>query len=172
MAEAEEKFGPVDVLVNNAGLMPLSPVSALKTDEWNTMVDVNIKGVLNGIAAVMPGMKDRGKGHIINVSSVAGHLVFPGSAVYSATKFAVRALSEGLRQENPGTLRVTNVSPGAVATELPSTITDEEAKKMIDYITDIAIDADAIARGVAYAIGEPDDVSVNELIIRPTRQEL
>ncbi|WP_022698724.1 SDR family oxidoreductase [Euryhalocaulis caribicus] len=172
VAEAEEKFGPVDVLVNNAGLMPLSPVSALKTDEWNTMVDVNIKGVLNGIAAVMPGMKDRGKGHIINVSSVAGHLVFPGSAVYSATKFAVRALSEGLRQENPGTLRVTNVSPGAVATELPSTITDEEAKKMIDYITDIAIDADAIARGVAYAIGEPDDVSVNELIIRPTRQEL
>ena len=144
----------------------------LKTDEWETMVDVNIKGVLNAIAATLPDMQARESGHIINMSSVAGHKVFPGAAVYCGTKFAVRAISEGLRAENAGKLRVTNVSPGAVNTELTSTISDPDAKDMANNLYEIAIDADAIARAVVFAIKEPDDVSVNELIIRPTKQEL
>ena len=169
---ATEAFGAIDVLVNNAGLMPLSPMGKLKTDEWETMVDVNIKGVLNAIAATLPDMQARESGHIINMSSVAGHKVFPGAAVYCGTKFAVRAISEGLRAENAGKLRVTNVSPGAVNTELTSTISDPDAKDMANNLYEIAIDADAIARAVVFAIKEPDDVSVNELIIRPTKQEL
>ncbi len=170
---AESEFGPVDVLVNNAGLMPLSYVHKLKVDEWETMVDVNIKGVLYGIAAVLPGMRERESGHIINLSSVAGHKVFPSSAVYCGTKFAVKAISEGLRQENAAkNIRVTNVSPGAVETELTDHITDGDAKDAIGGVAKLAIGADAIARAVAFAIGEPGDVSVNELTVRPTKQEL
>jgi NADP-dependent 3-hydroxy acid dehydrogenase YdfG len=136
------------------------------------MIDVNIKGVLYGIAAVLPHMRSRKQGHIINMSSVAGHKVFPTSAVYSATKYAVRAISEGVRQESSGEIRSTNISPGAVAAELPSTISDADVAGNVDQIYADAIGADAIARAIAYAIEQPDDVDVNELIIRPTKQSL
>lgn len=169
---ALERYGRIDVLVNNAGLMPLSPLDLLKVDEWDRMIDVNIKGVLYGIAAVLPHMRSRKQGHIINMSSVAGHKVFPTSAVYSATKYAVRAISEGVRQESSGEIRSTNISPGAVATELPSTISDADVAGNVDQIYADAIGADAIARAIAYAIEQPDDVDVNELIIRPTKQSL
>ncbi|WP_079204447.1 SDR family oxidoreductase [Pseudomonas sp. CC6-YY-74] len=169
---AKEAYGRIDVLVNNAGLMPLSPLDELKVDEWDQMVDVNIKGVLYGIAAVLPTMREQHVGHIINLSSIAGHKVFPSSAVYSATKYAVRALSEGLRQEGDGEIRSTNISPGAVATELTSTISDPDTAKNVDEMYEMAIDPDAIARAIAYAIEQPADVDVNEIIIRPTKQPL
>lgn len=169
---AKEAYGRIDVLVNNAGLMPLSPLDELKVDEWDQMVDVNIKGVLYGIAAVLPTMREQHVGHIINLSSVAGHKVFPSSAVYSATKYAVKALSEGLRQEGDGEIRSTNISPGAVATELTSTISDPDTAKNVDEMYEMAIDPDAIARAIAYAIEQPADVDVNEIIIRPTKQPL
>jgi NADP-dependent 3-hydroxy acid dehydrogenase YdfG len=169
---ALERYGRIDVLVNNAGLLPLSPLDLLKVDEWDRMIDVNIKGVLYGIAAVLPHMRSRKQGHIINMSSVAGHKVFPTSAVYSATKYAVRAISEGVRQESSGEIRSTNISPGAVATELPSTISDADVAGNVDQIYADAIGADVIARAIAYAIEQPDDVDVNELIIRPTNQPL
>lgn len=136
------------------------------------MVDVNIKGVLYGIAAVLPHMRARKNGQIINMSSIAGHEVFPASAVYSATKYAVRAISEGLRQESNGEIRVTNISPGAIATELTSTISDTSTAESVNELYEVAIGADAIARAIAYAIEQPDDVDVNELIIRPTKQPL
>ena len=167
-----DAYDRIDVLVNNAGLMPLSPLDKLKVDEWDTMIDVNIRGVLYGIAAVLPTMRKQHAGHIINLSSVAGHKVFPSSAVYSATKYAVKAISEGLRQEGNGEIRSTNISPGAVATELPSTISDTDTAKNVDELYDMAIDPDAIARAVAFAIEQPADVDVNELIIRPTKQTL
>lgn len=167
-----DAYDRIDVLVNNAGLMPLSPLDKLKVDEWDTMIDVNIRGVLYGIAAVLPTMRKQHAGHIINLSSVAGHKVFPSSAVYSATKYAVKAISEGLRQEGNGEIRSTNISPGAVATELPSTISDTDTAKNVDELYDMAIDPDAIARAVAFAIEQPADVDVNELIIRPTKQPL
>lgn len=170
--EAISGFGRVDVLINNAGLMPLSMVENLHVEEWERMVDVNLKGVLYGVAAAVPPMLKQGSGHIINVSSVAGHVVFPGAAVYSATKFAVRALSEGLRRELAGRIRVTNVSPGAVATELADTITDEGVRQAIKPVVDIAIGSQAIADAVRYAIEQPADVSINEIIVRPTAQEL
>jgi NADP-dependent 3-hydroxy acid dehydrogenase YdfG len=160
------------VLINNAGLMPLSTLDQLKVDEWEQMVDVNIKGVLYGIAAVLPHMRERKRGHIINMSSVAGHKVFPASAVYSATKFAVRAISEGLRLESNGEIRSTNISPGAVATELPNTISDDAVAKTVNALYADAIDADAIARAIVYAIEQPEDVDVNEIVVRPTTQEL
>lgn len=170
--ETLNTYGRIDVLVNNAGLMPLSPLDQIKVEEWDKMIDVNIKGVLYGIAAVLPMMRQQKSGHIINVSSVAGHKVFPGAAVYCATKFAVRAISEGLRLESNGEIRSTNISPGAVATELTSTITDADTAANMNALYEIAIDADAIARAIAYAIEQPGDVDVNEMIIRPTRQEL
>jgi NADP-dependent 3-hydroxy acid dehydrogenase YdfG len=168
----KEAYGKIDVLVNNAGLMPLSPLAATKVDEWEKMIDVNIKGLLYGVAAVMPIMLQQGSGQIINLSSVAGHKVFPGGAVYCATKFAVKAISEGIRLESEGKIRSTNISPGAVATELTSTISDDEAAKMAEQLYGIAIDADAIARAITFAIEQPADVDVNEIIIRPTKQEL
>lgn len=167
-----EKFGRIDVLVNNAGLMPLSPLEKLKLDEWERMVDVNIKGVLYAFAAVLPKMLDQGSGHIINVSSVAGHVVFPGAAVYCATKFAVRAFAEGIRQESKGRLRSTIISPGAVDTELADHISDEGTKEAMGDILDIAIKPDAIARAVAFAVEQPKDVDINEIIVRPTKQDL
>lgn len=173
LAEATHKvYGKIDVLVNNAGLMPLSPLAALKIDEWDQMVDVNIKGVLYGVAAVLPIMKEQKSGHIINLSSVAGHKVFPSGAVYCATKFAVKAISEGIRLESQGEIRSTNISPGAVETELTSTISHDESAKNADQMYGVAIDADAIARAIAYAIEQPGDVDVNEMIIRPTKQEV
>lgn len=165
-------YGRIDVLINNAGLMPLSPLDQVKVEEWDRTIDVNIKGVLYGIAAVLPIMRQQKSGHIINVSSVAGHKVFSGSAVYCATKYAVRAISEGLRLESNGEIRSTNISPGAVATELTTTITDLDTAAKMKALYAIAIDADAIARAIAYAIEQPSDVDVNEIIIRPTRQEL
>ncbi|MBE9107501.1 SDR family oxidoreductase [Nostoc cf. edaphicum LEGE 07299] len=170
--ETLSAYDRIDVLINNAGLMPLSPLDQVKVEEWDRMIDINIKGVLYGIAAVLPIMRQQKSGHVINLSSVAGHKVFAGSAVYCATKYAVRAISEGLRLESNGEIRSTNISPGAVATELTTTITDKDTAAGINQLYEIAIDADAIARAIAYAIEQPSDVDVNEMIIRPTRQEL
>lgn len=165
--------GRIDVIINNAGLMPQSLLEHGKVDEWDRMIDVNIKGVLYGIAAVLPHMKSQKSGHIINVSSVAGHKVGPGGAVYSATKYAVRALSEGLRQEvKPYNIRTTVISPGAVATELPDTITDPEvAKRVRGLYQQVAISADSFASMVVFAMSQPDEVDVNEILFRPTKQE-
>ena len=171
---AVQAYGRIDVMINNAGLMPQSLLERLKVDEWDRMIDVNIKGVLYGIAAALPYMQKQKAGHIINVSSVAGHKVGPGSSVYAATKHAVRALSEGLRQEvKPYNIRTTVISPGAVATELPNTITDAAVGARIKtFYADMAIPADSFARCVAFAISQPDDVDINEILFRPTRQEL
>jgi NADP-dependent 3-hydroxy acid dehydrogenase YdfG len=170
---AVEMFGRIDVMINNAGLMPQSLLERLKIDEWDRMVDVNIKGVLYGIAAALPHMTRQKSGHFINVSSVAGHKVRPGSTIYSATKHAVRVISEGLRQEvKPYGIRTTIISPGAVDTELPDTITDPEvAVAMRKFYDDVAISADAFAHAVAYALSQPEEVDVNEILFRPTRQE-
>ena len=167
-----QAYGRIDVLVNNAGLMPLSPLAQTKVDEWETMIDVNIKGVLYNVAAVMPIMLQQESGHIINISSVAGHKVFPAGTVYCATKFAVKAISEGIRLESDGKIRSTNISPGAVDTELTNTISHDETAKNVGELYGVAINADAIARAITYAIEQPDDVDVNEMIIRPTKQEL
>jgi NADP-dependent 3-hydroxy acid dehydrogenase YdfG len=168
----QQAYGRIDVLVNNAGLMPLSPLDETKVEEWDKMIDVNIKGVLYGVAAVLPIMRQQQSGHIINLSSVAGHKVFAGATVYCATKFAVKAISEGIRLESHGHIRSTNISPGAVATELTNTITHDQTAKNVDQLYSVAIDADAIARAITYAIEQPADVDVNEMIIRPTQQEL
>ncbi|MCJ8278745.1 MAG: SDR family oxidoreductase [Rivularia sp. ALOHA_DT_140] len=169
---AHQAYERIDVLVNNAGLMPLSPLDETKVDEWDKMVDVNIKGVLYAIAAVLPIMRQQKSGHIINISSVSGHKVFPGGTVYCATKFAVKAISEGIRLESNGEIRATNISPGAVDTELTNTISHEETAKNVKKMYSIAIDSDAIARAIAYVIEQPGDVDVNEMIIRPIKQEL
>jgi NADP-dependent 3-hydroxy acid dehydrogenase YdfG len=169
VAAARTAYGRVDVLINNAGVMPLSPLADLKADEWNQMIDVNLRGVLHGIAAVLPVMRAQGSGHIVNVSSVSGLRVDPTAAVYSATKFAVRALSEGLRQESRD-IRVTVVSPGLTATELSDGISDPAVQEGVRAMMRIALPADAIAAAIAYAIGQPAEVDVNELVVRPTAQ--
>jgi NADP-dependent 3-hydroxy acid dehydrogenase YdfG len=171
---AVRTYGSIDVMINNAGLMPQSLLERLKIDEWDRMIDVNIKGVLYGIAAALPPMTAQKSGHFINVSSVAGHKVRPGGTVYSATKHAVRVISEGLRQEvKPYNIRTTVISPGAVDTELPDTITDPDvAVAMRKFYDDMAIPADSFARAVVFAMSQPEDVDVNEIIVRPTRQEL
>ena len=171
---AVEEFGRVDVLINNAGIMPLSLMESLHLDEWDKMIDVNLKGVLNGIAAVLPHMKEQKSGQIINTASVAGHKVFSGSAVYSATKFAVRALTEGLRMEvKPYNIRTTIVCPGAVKTALLEHITDAGVKQANEeYVGAVGISPDSFARVVAFAISQPEDVDINEIIFRPTSQEL
>jgi NADP-dependent 3-hydroxy acid dehydrogenase YdfG len=172
--KAVEEFGRVDVMLNNAGLMPFSPLERLKVDEWDQLIDVNIKGVLNGIAAALPYMKEQKSGHFINVSSVAGHVVVPGGVVYCATKHAVRAISEGLRKEvKPYNLRTTIISPGAVATELPDSISEDDiSAEMHKFYEEYAIPADSFARAVAFAISQPEDMDVNEILFRPTRQVL
>lgn len=169
---AVQAYGRIDVMVNNAGLMPHSPLERLKVDDWDRMIDVNLKGVLYGIAAALPTMQRQKSGHFINVSSVAGHKVSVNGAVYSATKHAVRALSEGLRQEvKDWNIRTTIVSPGAVATELPGSATEADiAKGLRDFYAANAISPDSFARAVAFAIGQPDDMDVNEILFRPTRQ--
>jgi NADP-dependent 3-hydroxy acid dehydrogenase YdfG len=164
---AKAKFGRVDVVVNNAGIMPLSPLEALKVDEWDRMIDVNIKGLLYGIAAGLPVFKEQGAGHFVNVSSIGGHFVVPTGAVYCATKFAVRAISDGLRQESRD-VRVTIISPGVVESELADTITDAGAKKAMDEFRANAMSPDAIARAILFAIEQPAGVSVSEIIVRPT----
>ncbi|MGV1757554.1 SDR family oxidoreductase [Rhizobium sp. A22-96] len=165
---ARQGFGRVDVIVNNAGVMPLSLMASLKVEEWDQMVDVNIKGVLYGIAAVLPEMTARGSGHIINIASIGALAVSPTAAVYCATKYAVRAISDGLRQENDK-LRVTCIHPGVVESELASTITDPVAVEAMKTYRAIALQPDAIGRAVRFAIEQPDDVDVNEIVIRPTR---
>jgi NADP-dependent 3-hydroxy acid dehydrogenase YdfG len=165
--EAVREYGRLDVFVNNAGVMPLSPLDALKVEEWDRMIDVNIRGVLHGIAASLPIMKAQGTGQIINLSSIGGHAVSPTAAVYCATKFAVGAISEGLRQENDR-IRVTVISPGVTESELAETISDETAREAMQGFRRIAIPAEAIARAIGYAIAQPDDVDVSELIVRPT----
>ena len=171
---AVEAYGRIDVLVNNAGIMPLSPLERLKVDEWDRMIDVNIKGVLYGIAAALPPMQGQKSGHIINLSSVAGHKIFGGSAVYSATKSAVRVISEGLRAEMAShNIRTTILSPGAVKTELLDHISDDSVQAANrDYVGKVGISAESFASMVAFAISQPDDVDVNEIIFRPTAQQL
>lgn len=171
---AVETYGRIDVLINNAGVMPLSPLERLKVDEWDQMIDVNLKGVLYGVAAALPHMIAQKSGHIINVSSVAGHKLFGGSAVYSATKFAVRALSEGLRQEMaPHNIRTTIISPGAVRTELLDHISEKDVQRANqEYVGQVGVPAETFARLVAFAINEPEDVGINEILFRPTAQEL
>ncbi|MCA9167942.1 MAG: SDR family oxidoreductase [Planctomycetales bacterium] len=171
---AVEKFGRIDVMLNNAGLMQQSPLEAYKVDEWDNMIDVNIKGVLYGIAAALPHMKRQKAGHIINVSSVAGHKVTPAGVVYCATKHAVRAISEGLRSEvKPYNMRTTVISPGAVATELPTHITHEASHDGInEYYAQVAVPPESFARAVAFAIEQPDEIDINEILYRPTKQEL
>ena len=170
--QAVNSHGRIDVLLNNAGLMPHSPLERGKVADWERMIDVNIKGVLYGIAAALPVFRAQGSGHFVNIASVAGLRVGPTMAVYSGTKFAVRAISEGLRQEAGDKLRVTIISPGAVESELAETISDPDLKtRMVDYRT-IAIPASAIARAIAFAVEQPSDVDVNEIVVRPTAQPL
>lgn len=166
VAFAQAEYGRLDVIVNNAGVMPLSPLAALKIDEWNAMIDVNLRGVLHGIAAALPIMQEQGSGQVINVASTAGHRVWPSAAVYCATKHAVIALSEGLRQEHDR-LRVTVVSPGVTTSELAETTSDAGIKAWLEDFRQIAIPADAVARAIAYAVEQPDDVDVSEVIVRP-----
>ena len=164
----KDKFGRVDVIFNNAGVMPLSPMNALKVEEWSKTINVNIFGVLNGIAAGLPIMEAQGGGQFINTASIGAHIVVPTGAVYCATKYAVWAISEGLRQESPN-IRVTIISPGVVETELGSDITEESAKKALQEFRKISLTPDAIAKAVLYAVSQPDDVDVNEIIVRPTK---
>ncbi|WP_166239920.1 SDR family oxidoreductase [Paenibacillus turpanensis] len=165
---AISRFGRLDAIVNNAGVMPLSPLEALKIEEWNRMIDVNIRGVLHGIAAGLPVMKAQGFGQFVNVASIGAYAVSPTAAVYCATKYAVWAITDGLRQEVAGQgIRLTLVSPGVTESELAETITDREAKELMKEYRRIALPASAIARAIVYAIGQPADVDVNELIIRP-----
>ncbi|MFT4077112.1 MAG: SDR family oxidoreductase [Asticcacaulis sp.] len=170
---AIQLHGRIDVIINNAGIMPQSLLERLKIDEWDQMIDVNIKGVLYGIAAALPHMQAQKSGQIINVSSVAGHKVGPGGVVYAATKHAVRALSEGLRQEvKPYNIRSTVISPGAVDTELPASVTEPEmAAAVRSRYEKWAIPADSFARCVAFAISQPEDVDINEILFRPTVQD-
>ena len=161
------KFSKIDVIINNAGVMPLSPMVELKIGEWNRMIDVNIRGVLHGIAAVLPHMTQRKVGHVINLSSIGGHQVYPTAAVDCGTKFAVRAISEVLRQETKD-IRVTIVSPGVVESELADTISDPGTREAMKQFRHVALKPEAIARAMAYAIEQPADVDVNEIIVRPT----
>jgi NADP-dependent 3-hydroxy acid dehydrogenase YdfG len=170
--DAVRTYGRLDVMLNNAGLMPVSPLERLKVEEWDRMIDVNVKGVLYGIAAALPHMTSQRSGHIINVSSVAGHKVRPGNTVYAATKHAVRVISEGLRQEvKPYNIRTTIISPGAIATELPNTTTDADLAQGLRKVYENAIPADSFANIVLFAMSQPEDVDINEILFRPTRQE-
>jgi NADP-dependent 3-hydroxy acid dehydrogenase YdfG len=171
---AVQKFGRVDVMINNAGIMPRAPLERLTIDDWDRTIDVNIKGVLYGIAAALPHMIRQKSGQMIFVSSVAGHKIGPDFAVYAATKHAVRALAEGLRQEvKPYNIRTTIISPGAVATELPNSITETDvAERIRQYYSEIAIPAESFAHAVAFAMSQPQEVDVNEILFRPTRQML
>ncbi|WP_018238694.1 SDR family oxidoreductase [Ensifer sp. BR816] len=162
------RFGRIDVIVNNAGVMPLSLMASLKVEEWDRMVDVNIKGVLYGIAAVMPEMAARGSGHIINIASVGALTVSPTAAVYCATKYAVRAISDGLRQER-NDIRVTCIHPGVVESELADSITDPAAAEAMKGYRAIALRPNAIGRAVRFAIEQPEDVDVSEIVVRPAR---
>ncbi|WP_030759822.1 MULTISPECIES: SDR family oxidoreductase [unclassified Streptomyces] len=168
VAAAHDRYGRLDVLVNNAGVMPLSPLDALKVGEWDRMIDVNVRGVLHGIAAALPVMRAQGGGHFVNVASVGAYEVSPTAAVYCATKYAVRAMSEGLRQESDGSVRVTLVSPGVTESELAEGISDPDAREAMKAYRAVALPASAIAAAIAYAVGQPAEVDVNEIVVRPT----
>ncbi len=170
--KALSAFGQIDVLVNNAGLMSIAPLSELKVDEWDRMIDINIKGVLYGIAATLPVFQKQNFGHFINLSSVAGVKVFsPGGTVYSGTKFAVRAISEGLRHEVGETIRTTTIEPGAIESELKFGSSHKESSEFVTDFYKQAIPSDSVARAIAYAIEQPADVDINEIVLRPTSQE-
>ncbi|WP_201587349.1 SDR family oxidoreductase [Psychrobacter sp. HII-4] len=170
--KALSAFGQIDVLVNNAGLMSIAPLSELKVDEWDRMIDINIKGVLYGIAAALPVFQKQNFGHFINLSSVAGVKVFsPGGTVYSGTKFAVRAISEGLRHEVGETIRTTTIEPGAIESELKFGSSHKESSEFVTDFYKQAIPSDSVARAIAYAIEQPADVDINEIVLRPTSQE-
>ena len=172
IANVMKDFGRIDVLVNNAGVMPLASLSQRRIDEWDRMIDVNVKGLLYGIAAALPVFEKQQAGHFINLGSVAGIKVFsPGGTVYSATKFAVRAISEGLRHEVGGKIRVTVVEPGAVDSELKSNTIDRASRDFVAEFYKQAIPASSVARAIAYAIEQPADVDINEIVLRPTVQE-
>jgi NADP-dependent 3-hydroxy acid dehydrogenase YdfG len=165
-------FGRVDVLINNAGLMSIAPLDEVKVDEWDRMIDINVKGVLYGIAAALPQFRKQNSGHFINIASVAGVKVFsPGGTVYSGTKFAVRAISEGLRHEVGGSIRTTTIEPGAVDSELKHGSSHEQSSQFVKEFYKLAIPADSVARAIAYAIEQPADVDINEIVLRPTVQE-
>ena len=165
---AVSRFGRIDVMLNNAGVMPLSPLEALKVDEWNRMIDVNIRGVLHGIAAGLPVMQKQDFGQFINIASIGAYEVSPTAAVYCATKHAVRAISEGLRQEVGSGIRVTQISPGVTESELADSISDDTARQVMKEYRRISIPATSIAQAILYAIEQPPEVDVNEIIIRPT----
>ncbi|WP_217168081.1 SDR family oxidoreductase [Streptomyces sp. AC512_CC834] len=167
VAAATERWGRVDVMVNNAGVMPLSPLAALKVDEWERMIDVNVRGVLHGVAAALPVMRRQGGGHFVNIASVGAYEVVPTAAVYCATKFAVRALSEGLRQESAGDIRVSVVSPGVTESELADSISDPRAREDMKTYRSVAVPASAIADAIAFAVSRPAGVDVNEIVVRP-----
>lgn len=164
---AHAEFGRVDVVVNNAGVMPLSPLAALRVEEWDRMLDVNVRGVLHGIAAALPVMQAQGGGHFVNIASVGAYEVSPTAAVYCATKFAVRAISEGLRQESGGDIRVTVVSPGVTESELADSIADPLARQAMETYRSVAIPASAVANAIAFAVDQPAQVDVNEIVVRP-----
>ncbi|MGW7688244.1 SDR family oxidoreductase [Streptomyces asiaticus] len=171
VATARERYGKLDVLVSNAGISPISALDDLRVEDWEAMVDVNIKGVLYGIAEALPVFREQGSGHFVHTLSTAGLTIVPTMSVYAGTKNAVRAISEGLRQEAGETLRVTTVSPGFIRTELADSITDPDARSGIQASMDkIAISPDAIARAIAFAIEQPAGVDVGEIVVRPTAQ--
>jgi len=171
VALAEKRFGRLDVLVSNAGVMPVSRMDALRVDDWDDMVDVNIKGVLHGIAAALPVFREQGSGHFVNIASTAGFRIVPTMAVYAGTKFAVRAISEGLRQEAGDNLRVTIISPGMTRTNSADSMTDPAVRDQLAETVDrIGMPAEAVARAIAYAIEQPADIDVGEVVIRPTAQ--
>jgi NADP-dependent 3-hydroxy acid dehydrogenase YdfG len=164
------EHGHIDVIVNNAGVMPLSRLDALLVDEWDRMIDVNVRGLLHGIAAALPHFQNRGSGHFVTVASIAAHTVSPNAAVYCGTKHAAWAITEGLRQELDPGIRVTTISPGVVESELADSITDPAAQAAVKIYRARSIPADAIAAAISYAISQPDDVDVNEMIVRPAGQ--
>ncbi|WP_394748871.1 SDR family oxidoreductase [Spongiimicrobium salis] len=170
--KALKEFGKMDVIINNAGLMSIAPMNELKTDEWDRMIDINIKGVLYGVAAALPVFQKQKSGHFINLSSVAGIKVFsPGGTVYSGTKYAVRAISDGLRHELDGSVRTTTIEPGAVDSELKNGSSHKESSKTVQEFYQQAIPSDSVARAIAYAIEQPADVDINEIVLRPTVQD-
>jgi NADP-dependent 3-hydroxy acid dehydrogenase YdfG len=171
VALARERFGRLDVLVNNAGIGPISPLDDLRVEEWEQMIDINLKGVLYGIAAALPVFREQGSGHVVNIASTAAHRIVPNQSVYAGTKIAVRAISEGLRQEAGDKLRVTVISPGFTHTSFAEDVTNPEVKAQIAKARDaFAMPADAIARAIAFAIEQPAGVDVGEVIVRPTAQ--
>lgn len=174
--KAEQAYGRIDVWINNAGLMPLSELAKGKSDEWEAMIDVNLKGTLYGIHAALPVMRKQHSGQIINIGSVSSHIPTPAGGVYAATKFGVRALSESLRQEEAAAgsnIRVTLIAPGAIATELPAHVTDPEQRKAMDsFYASTAIPAESVADCIAFAVNMPEHTSINEILLRPTAQVL